>query len=100
MPAKMSKSFMTRADQAKVFRAPNGAMIQQEESDLTVSRLADGRYRCYNCPAYPLVDGEYVDHFVCLEVEDMILHIVDAHLMRGGRVPIQRLKRLCDQLGR
>lgn len=85
------KNFMTRQRRDAVWRRPDGMLVERPACDLTISRLKNGFYRCFDCPG---VAGNWV----CVEVEDMILHAVD-HMLAGSKVPADKVKRLVDELG-
>lgn len=86
------KNFLQRCKKESVWRRPDGKMVTSLPCDLTVTRLTNGTYRCYDCPA----GGE---SWHCAELEDMILHVAD-HMLAGCRVPVDRVFRLVDALGR
>lgn len=93
----MTRSFISRQKKTGTVRGYDGRLIQVEASDITVTRLKGGEYRCYKCPAKPIVAGQYVNHVQTQDASRMVLHVVDHHLMAGHAVAIAGLKRLAEE---
>ncbi len=93
----MTKNYMSRQAKTGTVRGYDGWLVQVEASDITVTRLKGGEYRCYKCPAKPIVAGQYVNHLQTLDAARMVLHVVDHHMMAGHAVSVSGLKRLAEE---
>ena len=87
----MSRAFLSRSAKALTFSAPGGARRRVERCDVTVSLLATGEYRCYQCPA-----AAGLSSYLTRDPGDMLLHAVD-HMRSGLVVPADGLKALAEE---
>lgn len=95
----MSKTIVGRASSTSRLSLPTGTTVQTWQSDIHVSKLATGQYRCFKCPR---LRGQ--QHGLFADPIDVAMHIVahelDATTAIHHEAVVQGIRRLLVDMRR